>query len=373
MDTLFLHIGGFKCGSSFIQSCLRLSRENLESQGLLYPIRTDENEEAYSWTRGNAFNLLESSDEFEGLIRAFQNRGFRSLVFSNENLCVDIREEEAERVLLKAADLFEFEKVKILFLIRNPIEYTVSVWAQDIKNGITLDFEEFLDKHYDHYADFLMHTSCIVERLLSNPKIELTLLNYSVCKAGLLKVTSEWLGIPPESLNSPGSDPVNRSLDLSEARLQLELNRSFGVRREFLCQALTEQITDIHPVKQVPSQDMQRKIWEKAMPFADKLNRFLPEGHQIRLDLQEPYKHTDDTYTFHSDQIRVIAESFAGEMKHMESRLKSVNSELDTVRSELETVQSKLNAIYASETTLMRFIRRISSRLRSKKGSPGDQ
>jgi hypothetical protein len=56
--------------------------------------------------------------------------------------------------------------------------------------------------------------------------------------------------------------------------------------------------------------------------------------------------------------MRVIAEAVGEEMDRLASESKRVNDEL-------ERVNSVLNAVYASETTLKRFIRRISSRLRS--------
>lgn len=232
------------------------------------------------------------------------------------------------------------------------------MWAQDIKNGIILDFEEFLNKHHNHYAVFLTHSTRFVERLHSNPKIELMVMNYSVCRTDLVKVVSEWLGLPYETLLRPGLDPVNRSLDFNEAKLQLELNKVVGERGFFLGRAFTEKLTGIHPVKEVPSHETQWKIWEEARPFAEKMNRFLPEGHQIVFDLQEPYMHSEDRYTFNSDQMRVIAEAVGEEMDRLASESKRLNDEL-------ERVNSVLNAVYASETTLKRFIRRISSRLRS--------
>jgi hypothetical protein len=147
MDTrrprLYLHIGTPKTGTTFLQDVCWRNRELLAWQGVLYP--------GDAWDSQYLGVLEVMSARFPdwrgavvpgtwerivGQVRAHHG----TAIVSHELLC-PASEQEAGRVL---ADL-AFAEVHVVCTARNLASQIPSVWQEDVKNGHSFGFGEFLD------------------------------------------------------------------------------------------------------------------------------------------------------------------------------------------------------------------------------------
>jgi hypothetical protein len=385
MATLYLHIGSFKTGSTFIQSCLRNSRERLSELGLVYPMGSEGGDLGpYSLSWGNGNRLFDSREQFQEKIRGSLKPETRGIVFSNEDLCFTLRSPSLQQTLFQTADLFGFERIKILFFLRNPIGFTVSNWGNNVKNALPQDLEEFIQNHGQQTAGHLQGSVGLLSSLSQSQMVELTTLNYSVCSRDLVDKLSQWLGVPRETWTIPGKDPVNRSLSKSETRIHLAFNRVMGQDAMLLAKALTERLPYVEPYKPVPSIESQEKIWEQCKPWLEQLNRFLAPGHEITFDRLEPSQTAEDELT--DDQIKVIAETMGGmimtlneestrlnqevtrlngEVVRLNGEVVRLNGEVTRLNGQNRGLETELKRIYDAETPIMHFLRRMASRYRN--------
>jgi hypothetical protein len=314
MPTLYLHIGAPKTGSTYIQSSLRMSRENLSRVGICYPGgMEDPGLEAQSLTRGNGYMILHNVRTLEKIIRRTRRTATRGLLFSNEDMWLDLQKERFRDVLLRLTQRHGFEKVRILLFLRNPIELSVSWYLQIVKaNGSTKDMNNSLINF--NASRTYKSTIEMIDCLEEHEGIECSVLNYSFVRRSLLAEVSGWLGVSREILATPSAEIVNRGLDISETTLQRELNKVLGAGAKILAGALTEGITDINPRKPAPSPDTQEQIWQQSKPWIDRLNLMLPDGQALYFDRMEATPNNEEN-RFANDQIRIIAGSLGGEIR----------------------------------------------------------
>ena len=335
MPTLYLHIGAPKTGSTYIQSSLRMSRERLSSEGLVYPEGTENpGLGPESLTRGNGYRILHRERVFERAMKAGSVAGRRGVIISNEDMWFELQKDRFRQVVFRTSRKLGFERVKILLFLRNPIEFSVSLWLQGVKtSGNSKEMEASLT---DFNASRLYRGGIgLFEDVLQHEGVELSVLNYSVVKRELIAEVARWLEVPGDVLATASSMQVNRSLDVSEARLQIELNRILGPGAAFLSKALIERITDIQPKSPAPSLKCQEAVWEQSKPWIERLNRHMPEGQEMVFDRMVPTP-VPEGYRFTEQQIKIIAEALGGEIKR----------------------------IWDRETSAMAFLRRLKERLR---------
>ena len=317
MSILYLHIGGPKTGSTFLQSVFRTNRSTLLEMGIHYPTGNEyPDSPPTSWTSGNGGGILESPKAFAKALEEIRHYPGSSLLYSYEGLRNDVCMAEKVSFMPAIARTFGFTQIKVLFFVRNPVTYMVSVWQQYIKyNGNHETLEEKILSPDTMLMSYQMARH-VLENLSNNEPFHLTALNYSNCADRLIDVTAEWLGVPADRLSIPDALLINRSLTRAELTLQMAMNRVLGSDANFLARTLTETLTDIRPEKIIPSLMAQQTLWDRVAPLVQQANHHLPPGHEIIFDRQEPEPIGSDQFTFSAAQLELIGKVLAEEIRN---------------------------------------------------------
>lgn len=317
MPTLFLHIGAFKTGSSYIQSCLHMSRDKLASHGLIYPIGTEEkNLKTYSWTSGNAGALFIDDRMIKKTFDTELIRKSKGLILSSEALLVHLANENVLDRITESIHRYGFNNISILIFVRDPIHLGVSMWLQMIKrHGETDRLDDYLIKSRI-IQEHMKMTAEILEFFSCKNGYTINIFNYASIKNDIIQSVCDWLNVGRKEIQTPDHEKVNRSLDMGETIMQIEINRIFGEHGKFLGQALTEKITDIPITKPTPSMELQESIWEEIKPWVERINRFLPENQGLTFDKISPIEDIK-SYHFTEEQIKIIANTLGGEIKRI--------------------------------------------------------
>lgn len=311
MPTLFVHVGHNKTGSSFIQSSLALSLDNLHSAGIAYPEYSTLQTAAQGLiSSGNGALLLNSEQTFD----AFTGP---SVLLSNETLFISLLTAANADRLHQVAQQIGAEQIKILLITRDPIDHASSMYQQKIKRG---GFTDSIDGLYEEYAfpqlvaDFLTHP-----QLGAHPNVDVTLRNYSHVSSDLIGVVSEWLRTPPGTLQEPPFAVVNRSMTAAELEFQRVVNQSLGPSGGLVSDQLCNFLPDIPSDKVIPARVRQKELLDRldsAMNFVD--NCF-PAGEQYNRGLAgDPTEQERGTaLVFTQRQVEVIGTSVAQEIKDL--------------------------------------------------------
>lgn len=325
MARLYLHIGAFKTGSTYIQSSLRKNRGVLAQSGLIYPEGTERpGMEDQAWTGGNAGYLFDTAQKANKIIGASMQKDCRGLILSNEGMLTMLGKDGTRKILRDTIRLHRFSETRVLLYLRDPMQLGVSYWLQRVKgHGESDPLDDFLRKTR-FIQDYMSLTADVLEYLESQDDFVMAVLNYATHRSDILSSLSHWLEVDRSILVSPDAEKVNRSLDPGEAILQLGLNRLLGPYASFLGKALTERLTGIASEKPAPAPELQESIWEEVEPWVKRINRFLPEGQGLVFDRMES-KTYPEGYRFTREQIEIIADSLGGEVrKYWESESKAM-------------------------------------------------
>lgn len=318
MSILYLHIGGPKTGSTFLQSVFRTNRSTLLDMGIHYPAGQEYPDSTpTSWTSGNGGGILDSPEAFAKALEEINHYPGCSMLYSHEVLRNEVCKAEKVSFMPAIAREYGFSRIKVLFFVRDPIAYTVSVWQQLVKyNGLyeTLDDQimtpTFMINNYKTSQEILEHLS-------NNDAFELTALNYSRCSDKMLDIVTNWLGLSGTSLSIPEAERINRSLTIAELTLQLSMNRILGGDAKIVAKALTENLTDIRAERMVPSPDAQQMLWDRVEPMVIQANRYLPPGQEIIFDRQQPVDTKSDQFTFSAAQLEIIGRVVAEDIRNL--------------------------------------------------------
>jgi glycosyltransferase involved in cell wall biosynthesis len=335
MATLFIHIGHGKTGSSWIQTSLRLSRDALLQNGILYARGEDMNfDHPGRITSGNGSNLLKSKASLVDHLKKNQAPNPTSLLFSSEHIFADFIDYSAEEYLEETAGLYGFDKIKILLFIRDPIGMASSIWQQRTKRRgdytVTLDN---LHEHLEIGGDMVMYVEDLLNRLKKCRLIELTIRNYSRCRERLTEETANWLGVPASVFTVPEIRRVNRSLTWPELYFQNNLNRVIGPSGNIFSDPLCEKLPDLKYEPILPPVAVQKAIWMKLQPYIERVNAQIPELHRYHCDIQAPLP-IPGQLTFSTEQINIISDSIGNEIL----RLRNPHIALTTPSGILVTV-----------------------------------
>jgi hypothetical protein len=324
MPTLYIHIGHGKTGSSWIQTCLRINREALKKKGIVYATGEDIHlDNPGRITSGNGSNLLKSKACLEDHLKKNQPEDSASLLFSSEHIFIDFIDSSAEEYLEATAEAFGFDKIKILLFIRNPIGMAVSIWQQRTKRRGNHDVSlSNLHEHLEIGADMLIYVEDFLNRLKKCRLVELTILNYSICKENLLDETADWLGVPVGHFKIPPIRQINRSLTWSELFFQQSLNRIAGPSGNLFSDPLCEKLPDLQYETILPPIKVQEAIWNKLFPYIERINAQIPALHRYQCDIQEPTP-LPEILTYYPEQIKVIAESLGNEIVRLRNQLQN--------------------------------------------------
>jgi hypothetical protein len=318
MSTLYLHIGGPKTGSTYLQSICRTNQPALLAHGIYYPPGKEFQEGGpNSWTSGNGAGILDSPEAFSNALGEIDKYPGCSLLYSHEGLRNDVCLEEKVSFMPEIAKAHGFNRIKVLFFVRNPVAYAVSVWQQFVKNN---GMVESLDGKIAD-PNFMIHnystTERILEHLSKDDYFELTAMNYSKCSERLFDIFTDWIDIPAHILSLPEATRINRALTRAELTLQQAMNQILGGDAKILAKALTETLTDIKPEKFIPGTESQQMLWDRLEHMVIRANRLLPVGHEIIFDRQEPEPTASDSHIFSSAQLEVIGKTVAEEIRNL--------------------------------------------------------
>ncbi|NQU32636.1 MAG: hypothetical protein HQ521_05325 [Bacteroidetes bacterium] len=336
MATLYLHIGHGKTGTSWIQSSLHLSTNQLLSYGIVYPERPDVNIiNSNTITSGNTQELLKSKSIFESTLAKYHPNNGNTLLFSSEFLFRQIINSNAEEFIEEVSSSNGFDKIKILLFIRNPISSAASVWQQRIKRmGLhQLPLTE-LHNNSEISFDKIFNVSKLLDRFSNLDSVELTVKNYSRCKNHLLEEVASWLGVPNETIQRPSVSRINRSMTYSELFMQQRLNSILGPSGKLFSDPLCEQFPNITPSSILPPLDVQKAIWEKVSPTIEQINKLLPKAHQYQCDIQSP-EPTPTQLSFSNEQINLIAESLGGEILRLRKAREQFQQTIENLREDI--------------------------------------
>ncbi len=355
-----MHIGHRKTGSSYIQSSLARSAEALADVGFRYPEgRYRELASQGMITAGNAGSILRK--------RSRQRPDAeRAMVLSGETLFRRLLDEDVRAQFAELRENIGARRTNILLFIRNPVEHAASSYQQSIKrNGNTGSMESWYRDEYDdpHVAAELL------EVFANNPDVNLTILNYSVCKNDLMECVAQWLQVPAEVFEHPPIETVNRSMTHTELELQRVLNRKLGKSGRLLSDKLCNELPDIRPDELYPPVAIQQVMLDRLETAMDRVDEFVPAGHrysrEIRVDSSEP---VEGPMTIEPRQIAVIGESLGNEISRLEqsktaeettSAIESANKKMSEIHRQTGSVNEKLDELSATVAALKKQVRQM--------------
>ena len=162
-NTLYIHLGAHKTGSSYIQRLLSLNNYQLYRHGYIYI----------------DYNFISSFEDFDDclsqLYHHYGNRDDLTYVVSYEGFCGSIINGylDVDQMAQKIQHITTNFDVRLILYIRRQDQLVESMYVQEIKTGYSLDFQSFIDalpsgsfdwahiiKQYEYY--FPQHPITIV-------------------------------------------------------------------------------------------------------------------------------------------------------------------------------------------------------------------
>lgn len=172
---VFIHIGGHKTGSSAIHYCLKKNFKNLLKQNFFY-FDTYKNEDMHNFLNLN--KEKENVKYINSIIREIKNINQDNIIISRGSLCGSIAKkyDNSEIFAQYLSKLKKYFNVKIIYYIRDPLPFLISVYFQLKKNQkyINLDIQEFVSNSKPH--KFFEKTILSYKKYFEN---NLIILNYS--------------------------------------------------------------------------------------------------------------------------------------------------------------------------------------------------
>lgn len=236
-DTVFLHIGTRKSGTSYLQKALRESVPQLEAQGLNL---------AYHTRKGQVERQLTPFQEYAA-------GGPRAAVeASNAELLQRITKATQTRHLITLEDLAELPEQAADALVEPLLGFDLhlvvtarhwgltipSEWQQDVKERKSVTYRDFLDAIRDRTpgsAQFLMRQDLPVllqrwGKHLPADRIHVVAVPPSSRTEGtLMELFCGLIGVDPSTLKIPTGD-INASISLDQAELLRQVNIALGDR-----------------------------------------------------------------------------------------------------------------------------------------------
>lgn len=285
MRTLYLHIGQGKTGTSFLQSCFALSRSALATSGIRYPRSAHHQQAAAGRTTTGNGHLIRSmlgsatSRRVAGTaLRASNMRHASSdLLFSSEFFFAGMSTKGRSHVLPDFARHAGYDQIKVLMLIRDPVEHVVSSYLQYVRRS---GGHETLS---DVAARFrLPHRTAQVLASHTDPMFEFTVLNYSRVANNLADEAAKWLSLPASVLTKPAQNRVNRSLTKAETAFQRALNARLGKCSDVFADDICEAMPNIpHDPPRLTATDI-AALQTRLAPAIAEVNAQIDPAHAYR-------------------------------------------------------------------------------------------
>ena len=300
---LILHIGHGKTGTSYIQSTLALNIDNLKKYNIHYPLHKSFSSAVKGLTTSGNGNLI-----FNPKFTIDQ-----TTLLSDEGLCYRLSIDDNFKRFVQRHNC----DLEIILYTRNVVEMLASRWGQYIKTGLgVLSFDEFIS------ADKFNSYETVLWWVEASKKFNFTLKlrNYSSHKSSLINVFYQDLLNAPVDFDIilPETKIINRSMTISELKLQTAFNRFFKESGSFISSALIKKLPNIESEQPIISQMNYDKLYKRYNAVINKINSFIDPNEKIIIEGYLKYnsngtRFDDSEYNFNQDQIEVIAEALANE------------------------------------------------------------
>ena len=235
-DSVLLHIGVHKTGTTAIQAALSDAREDLAAHSVRYPGKLQAQHRAalallgrpWGWnSRGGA---VMDRRHFDTLVRRTANYDGR-IVISSEFFCEAPQDKAIETVEALGGP----DKVTVVVTLRNLGALLPSSWQQYLKYGLTTSYEKWLEdvfaepgsskvsptfwRRHDHGAVITRWAQAVGA---SNIRV---LVLEDVDRSAQFRAFTQMMGVPDEVLVSRMDLTSNRSMTAAEAELLVRLNK----------------------------------------------------------------------------------------------------------------------------------------------------
>ena len=153
MTTVYLHVGTFKTGTSYLQSVLAHSKEQLTDDGVLWPGRAWADQVAA--TKGLLSNRPGKVAAWDRLVDEINEWSGRSAIVSMETLSM-----ASPRAVRRAASSLGGHQVRVVLTARDVGRVLPAQWQESVQNGKSWAYREYLegvvngregDRAYDHF------------------------------------------------------------------------------------------------------------------------------------------------------------------------------------------------------------------------------
>lgn len=288
---LYLHIGIYKTGSSFLQTVCARGSSHLKVNNVYFAKSlNDERMLSGKISSGNSDHLaqlliakkyLEVKSLIARWFKEAETKGVGSVLISDESLIHSfaIRDilQEFEKIVSNAG----FETVKCLVFFRNPLDHCMSTFKHRAKRGTIPDFKYWIEHKYE--------TMGVIENFLDSIKgstFKWSFRKYSADGSKMGKVFfTEWLMIQEPEVNFKIS--VNKSLTLSELKF---IRKVYQVKKRwvpylydgFISLSKSDKFNDFELQKNYKSIAVNHL--SKSLNVVENLNHHLPEGEELFLE-----------------------------------------------------------------------------------------
>jgi hypothetical protein len=153
MTTVHLHVGTFKTGTSYLQSVLAHSKDELTKAGTLWPGRAWADQVAA--TKGLLSNRPGKSAAWDRLVDEVNAWSGPSAIISMESLSM-----ASARAVKRAASSLSDHRVRVILTARDIGRVLPAQWQESVQNGKWWSYRDYLagvvdgrpgDRAYDHF------------------------------------------------------------------------------------------------------------------------------------------------------------------------------------------------------------------------------
>jgi len=310
MRTLYLHIGQFKTGSSYLQQCFAASADALRRGGIIYPFGNNgllDGAVEGRATEGNAKEAFRSLGHLSTHLSGLADRG-SSVLLSSESFHVELGRPESIPGLVEVARVNGFGRIRMLLFLREPLALLLSNRLQTLKDPCMPIHPMALSIFWANRS--IQRWKAFLLALQGIPDVELEVHHFGRARARLVEVSESWLGIPTGSLRRSSVGVVNRSLDASEAFLLSALKDRMELPYPSVGWRLVDRCPDLPTGLPWPSEAVQQMVYEACRDELEALNECLPSPERLAFGFHEPSPPLTEV-SFSGVQLEVVGQELA--------------------------------------------------------------
>jgi hypothetical protein len=233
MTTVYLHVGTFKTGTSYLQSVMAHSKVQLTDDGVLWPGRAWADQVAA--TKGLLSNRPGKTAAWDRLVDEINEWSGRSAIVSMETLSM-----ASPRAVKRAASSLSQHRVQIVLTARDIGRVLPAQWQESVQNGKSWGYREYLegvvngregDRAYDHFwsKHDWAHVLRTWSKVADDAGVTLVTVPPSGAPRGLLwERFCQAVDLEPQKFDSSAS--VNESLGAASAEVIRYVSASLDER-----------------------------------------------------------------------------------------------------------------------------------------------